>query len=352
GFTTLQILGTFSGADQPGPTITSVFVNQHVSIDPNSSLWDDAPSATVSLNGQNITIPILFNPTVTSINVRSMNNGTWIGFWLEWADPTESSAALATHQFRDSIGVVFPTTDAKTFIAMGGPNTPVNIMHWKADWQKDIDLNRYQDREDAYPNMALDLYLGADEEKGEVLNYDPKTQDPSEMGTGDPRIPVTELNIDYQPGMAAGAFGGDYWLDKISPIEELVAEGFGTLTTQEQQNTLGKGVYENGIWKVVMLRPMLTGDMTDKQFEPGEKTNIAFAIWDGGNEEVNGRKSVALWHNFEVEQGVVGQEPLVVPPAAEGASMMVVSAIIIGVAAVAAAVIFYFAKRRAPSITR
>ncbi|MFQ5941026.1 MAG: ethylbenzene dehydrogenase-related protein, partial [Nitrososphaerales archaeon] len=246
---------------------------------------------------------------------------------------------------------------ARTFIAMGGPETPVNILHWKADWQTDIDLGHYQDREDAYPNMAYDLYIGKNEEQGEVLNYDPETQDFEEQGTGDPRIPVTELNIDYQPGMKAGAFTGDYWLDKVSPVEELVAEGFGTLTTQRTQNTLGKGVYENEIWSVVILRPMLTKDMTDKQFRPGEKTDIAFAIWDGGNREVNGRKSVALWHDFVVEAGVpsagIGTEPLTVPAPGGGDSTAVVVAGIIAAGIVAAAVIFYAARRRvAPTAPR
>jgi hypothetical protein len=355
-FTTLQILGTFSGGDQPGPDITSVFVNDNVPVDPKSPMWQDPPQRTVSLNGQNITIPILFNPTVTSLNVRSMNNGTWIGFWLEWADPTKSDAALSTNQFRDSIGVALPVTSARTFIAMGGPETPVNVLHWKADWQTDIDIGHYQDRQDAYPNMAYDLYLGKNEEKGEVLNYDPTTQDFKEQGAGDPRIHVSDLNIDYQPGMKAGAFTGNYWLSKVSPVEELVAEGFGTLTTQKVQNSFGKGVYENGKWNVVIMRPMLTGDMTDKQFKPGEKTNVAFAIWDGGNREVNGRKAVALWHDLIVEAGaasaLVEKEPLVVPPAAEGASMTVAAAGIIAAAIVAGAIIFYYARRKSPSITR
>jgi hypothetical protein len=145
-------------------------------------------------------------------------------------------------------------------------------------------------------------------------------------------------------------------LSKVSPVEELVAEGFGTLTTQKVQNSFGKGVYENGKWNVVIMRPMLTGDMTDKQFKPGEKTNVAFAIWDGGNREVNGRKAVALWHDLIVEAGaasaLVEKEPLVVPPAAEGASMTVAAAGIIAAAIVAGAIIFYYARRKSPSITR
>jgi hypothetical protein len=356
GFTTLQILGTFSGTDQPGPDITSKFVNEPIPIDPRAGLWQNMPQATVEVNGQNITIPILFNPTVKSINVRSMNNGTWIGFLLEWADPTESTAALSTNQFRDSIGVVLPATSARTFIAMGGPGTPVNILHWKADWQKDIDLGRYQDREDAYPNMAYDLYLGKNEEKGEVLNYDPETQDFMEQGTGDPRVHVSELNPAYEPGLAAGNTLSQ--LVKFSPIEELVAEGFGTLTPQMQHDSLGKGVYQDGMWKVVIARPMETKDVTDVKFEPGMNTDVAFAVWDGGNREVNGRKSVALWHDLKIEAGapsaLVGEEPLVVQPtpAAQGDYTMVGVAGIIGAAIVAAAIIFYYGRRRAPTITK
>jgi hypothetical protein len=350
-----QILGTFSGGEHPGPDIKSVFVNGSVPIDPNARLWQDAPLATVAVNGQNITIPILFNPTVKSINVRSMNNGTWIGFWLEWADPTESNAALSTNQFRDSIGIIFPASDAKTFIAMGGPNTPVNILHWKADWQKDIDLGRFQDRQDAYPNMAYDLYLGINEEKGEVLNYDPETQDFQEQGAGDPRIHISEVNPAYQPGLAAGNSLSQ--LVKSSPIEELVAEGFGTLTTQKEQNSLGKGVYNDGMWTVVIARPMMTKDATDAQFEPGKNKDIAFAVWDGGNREVNGRKSVALWHNLIVEAGsasaLVGEEPLVVSTPEGGDSTALVAAGIIAAAVIAAAVIFYAARRKAaPTVTR
>src|SRR3990172_9149544 len=114
-----QILGTFSGGD--GPKITSIAIDGDLPVDPTASAWDNAPATEFKVMGQNITIPILFNPTVSTVNVRSMNNGTWIGWMLEWSDPSESFMALNTNQFRDAIAVVFPATDAKTFIAMGGP---------------------------------------------------------------------------------------------------------------------------------------------------------------------------------------------------------------------------------------
>lgn len=353
-FATLQILGTFSGKDVLGPELKSVFVNQPIPIDPTASMWQNAPQTKITLMGQNITIPILFNPTVTSLNVRSMNNGTWVGFMLEWADPTESLFALNTNQFRDSIAISLPTTEGKTFIAMGGPGTPVNILHWKADWQKDVDLGRYLDHQDEYPNMAYDFYVGnktmptgGNAFQGVVGGYNDPTN---------PRHPVEDVSKMYLPGYAAGNSFSTRDSPRQTPIEELVAEGFGTLTSQEHQDSLGKGVWDNGVWRVVVARSMLTMDLSDAQLQPGQTTSIAFAIWDGGNKEVDGRKAVALWHTLVIEQGVasplVGKEPLTVPGPSEGASMMLISAIIIGVAVVAGASIFYAARRRAPSITR
>ena len=291
-----QILGTFSGGD--GPKIRSIFVNDDIPIDPSNSLWDKAPVTNVRVMGQNITIPILFNPTVSNVDVRSMNNGTWVGLMLEWSDPTESYMALATSQFRDAIAVVFPASEGKTFIAMGGPGTPVNILHWKADWQKDVDMGRYLDRQDAYPNMAYDLYVGDKEtkESGEGnQGIEGGYNDPQ-----NPRVPVEDVNKMYLPGSAAGNSFSTRDFPRQTPIEELVAEGFGTLTTQQHQNSFGKGVYENGKWSVVVARTMLTEDLTDAQFYQGKNKDVAFAVWDGGNNEVNGRKAVALWHTLVV----------------------------------------------------
>jgi hypothetical protein len=218
-----------------------------------------------------------------------MNNGTWIAFLLEWSDSTDSTKTLRTEQFRDAVAVSFPVTDDITFIAMGGPNTPVSIAQWKADWQKDIDIG-YQDREDEFPNMAVDFYPHAKDNATGV-------------------VPTEDINKEFVPGLAADNPLSK--LVKLTPIEELVAEGFGTLTTQTHQDSIGKGIWKNGVWQVVIARPMMTPDMSDPQFEPGKKTDIAFAVWDGDNNEVGARKSLSLWNTLLIE--AEGEEPLEVP---------------------------------------
>ena len=40
---------------------------------------------------------------------------------------------------------------------MGGRNLPVEILHWKGIWQKDLD-EHFQDVQDLHPNYWTDLY--------------------------------------------------------------------------------------------------------------------------------------------------------------------------------------------------
>jgi DMSO reductase family type II enzyme heme b subunit len=86
-----------------------------------------------------------------------------------------------------------------------------------------------------------------------------------------------------------------------SPMEDLVAEGYGTLTTKPAQQVTGRGIWSGGRWKVVFFRSLRTGDDDGTQFAPGGVIPVAFAVWDGGHSEGDGQKSVSTWHALRVE---------------------------------------------------
>lgn len=99
-----------------------------------------------------------------------------------------------------------------------------------------------------------------------------------------------------------------YWKNKDAKVLDMNAIGFGTLKVQDQQDVKGKGVYQNGTWKVVFTRSLTTGDVDhDTQFKPGEFLNIAFAIWDGKKlesgdlKEKGSQKAVSSWWYFRAE---------------------------------------------------
>ena len=87
------------------------------------------------------------------------------------------------------------------------------------------------------------------------------------------------------------------------PVEEMNAEGFGTLTPQPRtkQNVLGKGVWKEGKWQVVLYRSLESLNKWDVKFEKERPPIlIAFAIWDGALQDRNGRKVVSMWQQLYV----------------------------------------------------
>lgn len=57
------------------------------------------------------------------------------------------------------------------------------------------------------------------------------------------------------------------------------------------------GSYKNGTWRVVMKRPLVTGDAkSDIQFEEGKFTPVAFAAWDGSNSEKARSYTLSTWY--------------------------------------------------------
>ena len=86
------------------------------------------------------------------------------------------------------------------------------------------------------------------------------------------------------------------------PVQEMIAEGFGTLTNQPIIATVANGSWHDGQWSVVFLRPMETGDTADYQFSPGARDVVAFAVWEGRAGNVSGRKQHSQLVVFEVPQ--------------------------------------------------
>jgi DMSO reductase family type II enzyme heme b subunit len=84
-------------------------------------------------------------------------------------------------------------------------------------------------------------------------------------------------------------------------IAELSSAGPGTITSKKVDNTSGEAEWEEGEWSVVIRRPFTVNDPESVQFKAGERTPIAFAIWEGDRMETGGRKAVSpAWAEVEV----------------------------------------------------
>ncbi|GIX48522.1 MAG: hypothetical protein KatS3mg131_2733 [Candidatus Tectimicrobiota bacterium] len=253
--------------------------------DPLAALWQRAPVTRVTLLPQTVTTPSLTAPSVPWLEVQALHNGTQVAFLLRWPDATRN-ASIDVDRFTDAVAIELPLDhQAPPSFMMGHPGGRVHIIHWKAIWQEDLDQG-FQDVASLHPNYWVDLYFFAD------------TPVPLYAEGEFPHHPAARS---FKTPEALAQLSGAYVrnpvsiLDRRVPVEEAMAEGFGTLTSQPKQNATGRGVWAGGQWQVVISRPLVTDDALDAQLGPGLRSVIAFAVWDGGQQNVGARKHYAPW---------------------------------------------------------
>lgn len=268
-------------------TIISKPVKGTLPLDPADKAWNNAKPVVIHMEAQRSIRPGINTPSVPSVKVSSLNNGSEIAFRLEWSDPTRNETVNMSDKFSDACAIQFPLSNegaAPTYM-MGDEDKYVHIIHWKAAWEKDI-ADGYQDVEHAYPNYNVDGYPLA-------KTVENKAHYPINSFTEEARV--------YMAGIAAENPLSD--TKRKVPVEELNAQGFRTITTQVQNNAMGKGIWDSSSWKVVIVRKLNSGDSADSILKRGQSTVIAIAVWDGGSENVGGRKNYYAdgWINLEIE---------------------------------------------------
>ena len=217
--------------------VQSAMIEGDVPTDPDDPIWTDVCVPTEIATGpQLMVVPRQWVPSLLSITVRSVFNNDYIGFLLEWDDRT----GVQDNIYKDSVALQFPNKlkegIQKPHFAMGATGGAVNIWHWKAEYNEEAD-------KEGFANLK------------EVQ-------------------------------------GGSF-------IQELNAKGFKAkpvVQAVDSQSMTGGSVWKNGKWKVVMIRPLETDDKKDIQFEKNKNIPIAFASWDGANNDLGGRHNVAPWY--------------------------------------------------------
>ncbi len=252
------------------PTRTNEVVStasREISTDASSSIWDAAPEHLANLLPQDLVDPRILKPTTAEVRVRSVHNGGEIAFRLEWIDRTNDDMP-GPARFLDGCAVQIPRgiepnpPDPR----MGQGGRPVEIAFWRADWQAAVN-GRKDTIQAIYPNAAVDHY---------------PFQAKSLEGTDAQK----QMETRYAPARAVGNHRAG---PRDSPVEDLVAEGPGTLSPAGARQSRGKGARTNDGWAVVIARKLPEG------LGPNKRTQIAFAVWEGSSKETGARKMRTGW---------------------------------------------------------
>jgi complex iron-sulfur molybdoenzyme family reductase subunit gamma len=228
-------------------------------MDPWSGIWDDARQTEVALSSQSLTNP-LGGGQVSTVQARALHDGEKLYVMLQWKDKTLDDLVNEQTLFTDGAGIQMPSDPSVRIpsFCMGDAQAGVNIWHWKASWQRDIEQGF------ASADVTSDGYLRSEPE--------------------------------FQPARALGNLLSQ--TEHASPVENLVAAGFGSLTSAERQDIDGYGRWDDGKWRVVFAR-----DMEQPAGYPSLDTgnsDIAFAVWDGSSGNRDGMKSVSQFIQLHI----------------------------------------------------
>lgn len=229
------------------------------------------------------------------VSVKAVHNGAEIAFLLEWEDWEVNGSFLRHQDFTDSAAIMFSLSPEKPLprqphFTMGERGEPVNIWYWRLDRQ--MDLAGFRDIEGVYPAMAADDY------QLETVRYPKGTETPG-------HLPITSAAAHDRIFITGWGSGNLLSIPaRPSAVEDLNAEGFGTLTAQppEDQNVKGLGVYVAGKWKVLFTRALRSRGPFDVQLKSGGTFPVAFAVWDGARGDRDGQKAVTTWHMMKLEK--------------------------------------------------
>ena len=242
---------------------------------PDAAEWNNAPIHAAQLLLQDLVEPRLMKVSTPEVEVKSVNNGTEIAFRLEWTDPSLNDLP-GTGRFLDGCAIQIPSKIAENAPdpQMGQAGSPVEITFWRSDWQASVN-GREDNIQALYPNATVDHY--------------PFQAQSLEPGS----VAQQEMARRYAP---AAAVGNRRVGPREFPVEDLIAEGPGSLSPAANTLSRGQGTRTAKGWAVVIKRPFPQG-LTSKV-----RTQIAFAVWEGSAKEVGARKMRSGWIPLAVRE--------------------------------------------------
>lgn len=233
-------------------------VSGEIPIDPEDPVWKNGNPYFFPLGGQIIQSNKLYYTTTDSVIVKALYSDNEIAIHLSWDDPTFDPALKNLADIKDS-----PPPPLPPEMQQGGD---------AGETTEDEDDKSRSPFPDA---IAIQFPVHPDERKPCFLN-------------GDSEQPVNLWK----------------WSSRPMGAVELKAKGMDNISVQpkESQGVATKVTYRYGSYHLVMKRKSTTADKdNDIQFNSGQKTPIAFNIWNGSAKETGSQMAVSSWFQLTIE---------------------------------------------------
>jgi hypothetical protein len=269
-FLAVALSAGFFGCAKTEPPLSDaeirVLSEQSIPTTVEDKIWERAPYHPAKLLLQDIVEPRLMQASTPVVRVQAVADGQKIAFRLSWNDPTVDDLPQSG-RFGDAVAVQLPAATVADVPnpQMGEAGKAVEITYWSASFQATVN-GRKDDITALHPQAKIDHY-------------------PFEAAPLKPGSPAQQaMAMRYAP---ARSLGNDMAGPRRVPVQDLIAEGPGTLRPAEKTVSTGVGKRFEGGWSVVLIRPLPKG--------AGGRSQAAFAVWEGSRQEVGARKMRTGW---------------------------------------------------------
>lgn len=240
--------------------IKAVEIKGPLPLNPEDSIWKNAPSFYIPLGGQILEAEKNFYPTIDSVWLQAIYNGEEIAFKLHWDDPTFDPILKTITEVQES------------------PPPPL-----PAQFQMDPD-----DEQTKGPAEAPKAQKYSDAIAIQFPTGKPNNGSLPYFLNGDKDQPVNLWK----------------WLSGSNKTTEVYAQGLRHQGEHRPASQLvqSKVVFRYGQYHLVMKRKLTTSDKSnDIQFKAGSMVPIAINAWDGNVKETGSKNSISSWFWMTLE---------------------------------------------------
>ncbi len=248
--------------DLTGNMLKGLKVEEELPVDAESPLWELAEALEVPMAGQIIWKPRWLIPSVDTMVVQCLFNDDEIAFKLTYDD-----------RFKDvehDEGSLLPISDTAYPI----------LQSEDPEFDPHFTLNEYILRDSVAIQFPQNPVEG--------------TEKPHFMwGYGNDPVYLLKWNSDAQE-------------QGNNPVFEMNAKGHKKPPKEQEtaSQAVGKGIFTDGQWSVVIKRKLVTEEKSDTQFSTGTFIPVSFQAWDGSNSEIGSRMSLSTW-NYLILEGTM-----------------------------------------------
>jgi len=218
------------------------------------------------------------------LTVQAVHDKKQIAVRLSWGDDQKDRHAARSEAFEDAVAMEWYRGTDAPFLGMGDAESPVDVWYWDADRQ-----GKARTVEDIYPNMVVDRYP-LSEAVAASASFD-------RAGARTADQPDVSL-----PARASG--------NQIVPTDDdsggstLTVGGPGSVTFRMPRSQLVRahGTWKEGRWSVELIRTLAVASAGDGiALKPGDHMSVAFAVWNGAQQDRDGKKKITIWQELELE---------------------------------------------------